>query len=97
MKNWYFPCSPENGNAKFDSLNFFPQIAREISDWNCPPWPGAIVNTFRSGWTETSTLQASLWGFPHSSVGKESACNAGNMGSIPGSGRRRSITTLSWK
>ena len=26
-------------------------------------------------------------GFPHSSVGKESACNAGNLGSIPGSGR----------
>ena len=27
------------------------------------------------------------WGFPHSSVGKESACNAGDPGSIPGSGR----------
>ena len=26
-------------------------------------------------------------GFPDSSVGKESACNAGNPGSIPGSGR----------
>ena len=26
-------------------------------------------------------------GFPHSSVGKESACNAGYPGSIPGSGR----------
>ena len=25
--------------------------------------------------------------FPHSSVGKESACNAGDPGSIPGSGR----------
>ena len=24
---------------------------------------------------------------PHSSVGKESACNAGDLGSIPGSGR----------
>ena len=30
---------------------------------------------------------AFLWGFPHSSVGKESACNAGNPSSIPGSGR----------
>ena len=28
-----------------------------------------------------------LTGFPHSSVGKESACNAGDLGSIPGSGR----------
>ena len=26
-------------------------------------------------------------GFPVSSVGKESACNAGDSGSIPGSGR----------
>ena len=26
-------------------------------------------------------------GFPHSSVGKESACNAGDSGSIPGLGR----------
>ena len=29
----------------------------------------------------------SSWDFPHSSVGKESACNAGDLGSIPGSGR----------
>jgi len=27
------------------------------------------------------------WGFPDSSVGKESACNAGDPSSIPGSGR----------
>ena len=26
-------------------------------------------------------------GFPHSSVGKESACNAGDPGSIPGPGK----------
>ena len=26
-------------------------------------------------------------GFPHSSAGKESACNADDLGSIPGSGR----------
>ena len=26
-------------------------------------------------------------GFPYSSVGKESACNAGDLGLIPGSGR----------
>ena len=29
----------------------------------------------------------SVWGFPDRSVGKESACNAGDPGSIPGSGR----------
>ena len=28
-----------------------------------------------------------LWGFPDSSVGKESACSAGDPGSMPGSGR----------
>ena len=28
-----------------------------------------------------------FWGFLHSSVGKESACNAGNLGLIPGLGR----------
>ena len=27
------------------------------------------------------------WGFPNSSVGKESACNARDLGSIPGSRR----------
>ena len=33
------------------------------------------------------TEVVTYWGFPHSSFGKESACNAGNPGSIPGSGR----------
>ena len=28
-----------------------------------------------------------VYGFPDSSVGKESACNAGDLGSIPGLGR----------
>ena len=28
-----------------------------------------------------------IQGFPGSSVGKESACSAGDLGSIPGSGR----------
>ena len=32
-------------------------------------------------------LNGERWGFPGSSVGKESACNAGNPSSIPGSGR----------
>ena len=30
---------------------------------------------------------SALRSFPHSSVGEESACNAGNLGSIPGLGR----------
>ena len=32
-------------------------------------------------------LVSVLLGFPYSSVSKESACNAGDPGSIPGSGR----------
>ena len=30
-----------------------------------------------------------LWGFPGSSAGKESTCNAGDLGSIPELGRSR--------
>ena len=33
------------------------------------------------------TYDQSIEGFPDSSVGKESACNAGDPGLIPGSGR----------
>ena len=33
------------------------------------------------------TVNLQFQGFPHSSVGKKSACNAGDLGSIPGSGR----------
>ena len=34
-----------------------------------------------------SCLTLVFWGFPDSSVGKESTCNAGDPGSMPGSGR----------
>ena len=36
---------------------------------------------------EGSELLWTTMGFPHNSVGKESACYAGDPGSIPGSGR----------
>ena len=32
-------------------------------------------------------MYQTFWGFPGSTSGKESACNAGDMGWIPGSGR----------
>ena len=32
-------------------------------------------------------VYSDMWGFPHSSVGKESACDSGYLGSIPGLGR----------
>ena len=34
-------------------------------------------------WVLFPVSEAHLWGFPDSSVGKESACSAGNLGSIP--------------
>ena len=34
-----------------------------------------------------SHLEEEYWGFPGSSEGEESACNIGDLGSIPGSGR----------
>ena len=36
---------------------------------------------------EINGVQCACWGFPGGSDGKESACNAGDMGLIPGSGR----------
>ena len=40
-------------------------------------------------WKERDALYLSkdIMGFPHSSVGKESTCNAGDPSSIPGWGR----------
>ena len=39
-----------------------------------------------TGWVNILSL-LNYMGFPNSSVGKESTCNAGEPGSIPGSGR----------
>ena len=59
-----------------------------ISSW-CKTLPGTTRYVNSSG-TCVLILTCSLLfvkGFPDSSVGKESACNAGDPGSIPGSGR----------
>ena len=37
--------------------------------------------------TRVLTVISTAWGVPGDSDGKESACNAGDVGSIPGSGR----------
>ena len=37
--------------------------------------------------TRNSLCLYQMLGFPDSSVGKESACNAGDPGTVPGSGR----------
>ena len=41
----------------------------------------------RSSKTTKLSFPLAIWGFPGGSDGKESACNAGDLGSIPGSGR----------
>ena len=37
--------------------------------------------------SDMTEIQIALFDFPGGSVGKESACNVGDLGSIPGSGR----------
>ena len=36
-------------------------------------------------------------GFPHSSIGKESACNAGDLGLTPGLGRSHMLCSMAKK
>ena len=43
----------------------------------------------RRGWSSLQGVTKNVSGFPHSSVGKEPACKAGDPGSIFGSGRRK--------
>ena len=66
------------------SLHFLLSLQRNIlsflsTGWCCCPglWDPSI----------TSPMYHMLWGFTGSSAGKESACDAGDSGSIPGSGR----------
>ena len=68
-------------------MGFFRQ--EYLSGWPFPspaglPDPG-IELKFLASWSMQP--EHPLWGFPHSSVGKESAYSLGELGSIPGSGR----------
>ena len=49
-------------------------------------WAGS-EEPAHAGQCRLGSLKSGLWDFPDSSIGKESACNAGDTGSIPGSGR----------
>ena len=40
-----------------------------------------------ASFVETYSVHCSVWGFPGSSDGKESACSVGDLDSVPGSGR----------
>ena len=54
-----------------------------VLDWRIPGM-GSLVGCRLWGRTESDTTEATQ---QYSSVGRESACNAGDTGSIPGSGR----------
>ena len=52
--------------------------------------PGGLPSMGSQSWTRLKRLSSSssrIHSFPDSSVGKESTCNAGDPGSVPGSGR----------
>ena len=49
--------------------------------------PLSVSGAVRVGGEDSCDTLLSNSGFPGGSAGKESACNAGNLGSIPGLGR----------
>ena len=66
--------------------------ALELRSWRRllgDPWTARSNRSILKGINPEYSLEGLMlkWGFPCSSVGKESACNAGDLGSIPGSGR----------
>ena len=60
--------------------------------WACswessPAWPPSTYSGAELHTPGDSIPAHNIWGFPGGSDGKESVCNAGEPGSIPGSGR----------
>ena len=56
---------------------------------DCSPSGASVYGILQARKLEwvCQSLAYSDWYFPSSSAGKESACNAGDLGLIPGSGR----------
>ena len=56
-----------------------------------PGWltllPSKLTTSYPPFSPQASPDSAPIWGFPGGSDSKDSACNAGDVGSIPGSGR----------
>ena len=72
------------------SLSELQELVMDREAWHVVIHGVAKSRTWLSDWTELNTNLHNLFqkmGFPHSSVGKESTCNAGDPSSIPGSGR----------
>ena len=87
----------------FDKYLIFQEIARwslkVTAHFTSPPAVYEGSSFFTSSLTFgifSPLILALLLGFPGSSDGKASACNARDLGSIPGSGRKRQPTPVLW-
>ena len=76
---WTSFCPSPSGHA---SLPFVP-----LETWGCDLSVSHRQDNLWQNVVAVGSLFLSPGGFPGSSVGKESTCNAGDPGSIPGSGR----------
>ena len=65
------------------SLSELRELVMDREAWRAVIHGVTNSRTRLSDWTDWFLIS----GFPHSSVGKESTCNAGDLGSIPGLGR----------
>ena len=78
------PSSRGSSSPKDQTQVFF--IAGSFFTTSATSRPARSLHS-RSAYSTVYCDRACNLGFPHSSVSKESACNAGDLGSIPGSGR----------
>ena len=80
------PCSSVHGDFPGKNTGV---VAIPFSRGSSQPRDQTRISCLTSGFftTEATQQQCSSLGFPDSSVGKESACNAGDPGLIPGLGR----------
>jgi len=86
--NLFFSCSYSAGYF-FPSLNLQPPTSIKLLTL-IKPITGNNANSFNglpSCWGNIWIMLTEALGFPGGSDGKESTCNAGNLGSIPGLGR----------
>ena len=90
MVTW---CRQGQGRVPGSSLCILPRVTAKDNILMQSP-PGCVFTEDITLWTKGShsyswNLMSYIlkMGFPHSSVSKESACNTGDPGLIPGSGR----------
>ena len=79
-----------NGTAFYEGKGSRSDLQVAVSEWENRVTDTESNKMVCGKWTLRKEFCAWLGlslGFPHTSVGKEPACNAGDLGSIPGSGR----------